>query len=46
MKKKGIKTFMDRVTLDYDSYSFSFELKNEMWHEINRLIEKYEVQDD
>jgi len=37
---------MDRVTLDYDSYSFSFELKNEMWHEINRLIEKYEVQDD
>ena len=37
---------MDRVTLDYESYTFSFELKNEMWHEINRLIEKYEVQDD
>ena len=37
---------MDRETLDYDSYAYSFELKNEMWHQINRLIEKYEVQDD
>jgi hypothetical protein len=37
---------MDRVTLDYDSYTYSFELKNEMWHQINRLIEKYEVKDD
>ena len=37
---------MDRVTLEYDSYTFSFELKNEMWHQINRLIEKYEVKDD
>ncbi len=36
---------MDR-TIDYDSYVFSFEMKNEMWHQINRLIEKYEVQDD
>ena len=46
VKKKGIKTFLDRVTLEYDSYAFSFELKNEMWHQINRLIEKYEVKDD
>ncbi len=42
---KGTKTFMDR-TINYDDYVFSFEMKNEMWHQINRLIEKYEVQDD
>mmetsp|Transcript_11454 Transcript_11454/g.16684 ORF Transcript_11454/g.16684 Transcript_11454/m.16684 type:complete len:689 (-) Transcript_11454:183-2249(-) len=46
INKKGIKTFRDRVSLDYDSYTYSFELKNEMWHQINRLIEKYEVKDD
>ena len=39
-EKKGIKTFLDRVNLDYESYSYSFELKNEMWHQINRLIKK------
>ncbi len=36
---------MDR-TISYDDYVFSFEMKNEMWHQINRLIEKYEVQND
>ncbi len=36
---------MDR-SISYDDYVFSFEMKNEMWHQINRLIEKYEVQDD
>jgi len=46
IEKKGIKTFLDRASLDYESYTFSFELKNEMWHEINRLIEKYKVRDD
>jgi hypothetical protein len=46
MERKGIKTFLDRDTLDYDSYTYSFELKNEMWHQINRLIEKYEVKED
>ena len=46
VEKKGIKTFLDRDTLDYGAYAYSFELKNEMWHQINRLIEKYEVQDD
>mmetsp|Transcript_18541 Transcript_18541/g.21397 ORF Transcript_18541/g.21397 Transcript_18541/m.21397 type:complete len:712 (+) Transcript_18541:74-2209(+) len=45
-KRKGIKTYLDRHTLDYESYYFSFELKNEMWHELNRLVEKYEVQQD
>ncbi len=46
VEKKGIKTFLDRDTLDYGAYTYSFELKNEMWHQINRLIEKYEVKDD
>jgi len=46
VEKKGIKTFRDRVDLDYDSYTYSFELKNEMWNEVNRLIEKYEVKED
>ena len=46
VNRKGIKTFLDRVTLDYDSYQFSHEMKNEMWHQIDRLIKKYEVQDD
>jgi hypothetical protein len=44
--RKGLKTFLDRTDLDYDSYTMSFEIKNEMWNEINRLIEKYEVKDD
>ena len=44
--RKGLKTFLDRTNLDYESYTMSFEIKNEMWNEINRLIEKYEVQDD
>ncbi len=46
MKRKGIKTYLDRDNLDYESYTLSFELRNEMWHELNRLIEKYEVQED
>ena len=37
---------LDRDTLDYESYHYSFEMRNEMYHEINRLIEKYQVQDD
>jgi len=45
-KRKGIKTYLDRGTLDYDSYTLSFELKNEMWNELNRLIEKYEDKED
>ncbi|GFH56481.1 hypothetical protein CTEN210_12957 [Chaetoceros tenuissimus] len=45
-ERKGIKTFLDRVTLDYESYQFSFELKNEMHNELQRLISKYEVQTD
>jgi hypothetical protein len=45
-ERKGLKTFLDRTNLDYESYTYSFEIKNEMWHEINRLIEKYEVQED
>ncbi len=45
VNKKGTKTFLDR-NINYDDYTFSFELKNEMYHQINRLIEKYEVQDD
>lgn len=43
---KGLKTFRDRIGLAYDDYQYSFELKNEMYHEINRLIEKYENQTD
>ena len=46
VERKGIKTFLDRDTLDYDSYTFSHELKNEMWHETNRLIEKYDPYED
>ena len=46
INKKGIKTFLDRVDLDYESYTYSFEMRNEMWHQTNRLIEKYEVQND
>jgi hypothetical protein len=45
-ERKGIKTFLDRVTLDYESYTFSFELRNEMHNELERLIAKYEVQSD
>ena len=38
---------MDRVGLDYETtYTFSYEMRNEMWNELNRLIEKYEVKDD
>lgn len=39
--RKGIPTFQDR-DIDYESYTYSFELKNEMYHQINRLIEKFE----
>ncbi len=46
INRKGIKTFLDRVGLDYETYTYSFELKNEMWHETTRLIEKYEVYND
>jgi len=46
IEKKGITTFLDKATLDYDSYTYSFEMKNEMWHQTNRLIEKYEVRGD
>ena len=46
MKRKGIKTYLDRDNLDYETYTLSFELRNEMWHELNRLIEKFEVQED
>uniref|UniRef100_A0A7S3Q3S8 PA14 domain-containing protein n=1 Tax=Chaetoceros debilis TaxID=122233 RepID=A0A7S3Q3S8_9STRA len=44
--RKGIKTYLDRDTFDYETYTLSFELKNEMWHELNRLIEKYKDQED
>eukprot|EP00551_Chaetoceros_affinis_P006475 CAMPEP_0203662092 /NCGR_PEP_ID=MMETSP0090-20130426/179_1 /ASSEMBLY_ACC=CAM_ASM_001088 /TAXON_ID=426623 /ORGANISM="Chaetoceros affinis, Strain CCMP159" /LENGTH=716 /DNA_ID=CAMNT_0050524837 /DNA_START=368 /DNA_END=2518 /DNA_ORIENTATION=- len=45
IEKKGLPTFLDKE-VDYESYTYSFELRNEMWHEVNRLIEKFEVQND
>merc|ERR1719330_597608 len=46
INKKGLKTFIDREGLRENSYDFSFEMYNEMWFELDRLIEKYEVKDD
>jgi len=46
IEKKGIITFLDKIDFDIEAYTFSFELKNEMWNEINRLIEKYEDRGD
>lgn len=45
IERKGAKTFLDKE-IDYDSYTYSFEMKNEMWHQIDRLIKKFEVQTD
>mmetsp|Transcript_17618 Transcript_17618/g.26371 ORF Transcript_17618/g.26371 Transcript_17618/m.26371 type:complete len:480 (-) Transcript_17618:224-1663(-) len=45
IEKKGLPTYRDKE-IDYDSYTYSFELRNEMWHQINRLVEKFEVQND
>jgi len=45
VEKVGSKTFQDK-NIDHGKYTYSFELRNEMWHELNRLITKYEVQDD
>ena len=45
VERKGINSFLDRIGLDYESYTFSFKLRNEMWNEVNRLTEKYQDQD-
>jgi len=43
--KKGLKTFLDRPDGE-DSYNFSFEMYNEMWYQLERLINKYGSQGD
>jgi len=40
VKKKGVKTFLDRGTDEHD-YNFSAEMLVEMVHELNRMITKY-----
>jgi len=41
INKRGLKTFLDRDGLREDSYDFSFEMYNEMWYQLDRLINKY-----
>lgn len=41
INKRGLKTFVDRDGLREESYDFSFEMFNEMWYELERLITKY-----
>jgi len=46
INKRGLKTFIDRDGLREESYDFSFEMFNEMWYELDRLITKYGGKDD
>ena len=46
VNKKGVKTFIDREGLREESYGFSHEMLNEMWHELDRLITKYDDNED
>jgi len=46
INKKGLKTFIDRGGLTEHSYDFTFEMTNEMWYQLERLITKYGVKSD
>lgn len=41
IKKKGLKTFIDREGIEERDYNFSTDMLSEMLHELDRLIEKY-----
>ena len=41
VRKKGLKTFIDREGIEERDYNFSEEMLNEMVHELTRLITKY-----
>jgi len=43
VRKKGVKTFLDREGLSERSYNFSGDMILLMVHEVDRLIEKYDV---
>ena len=45
IEKKGGKTFADK-NINLTDYSISFEILNEMWHQVDRLITKYENETD
>lgn len=37
--------FQDK-NIPYEDYTFSYEMRNEIYHQVNRLIEKFEVKTD
>ena len=41
INKKGAKTFLDREGIEEREYNFSEEMLDEMIHEVDRMIEKY-----
>jgi len=41
INKKGLKTFIDREGIGEEQYDFSPEMHNEMWYQLERLINKY-----
>ena len=43
VRKKGVKTFLDREGLTERSYNFGGDMILLMVHEVDRLIEKYDV---
>jgi len=46
IERQGLRTFADRVASLESSYTFTYEMENEMWFELDRLINKYDGQAD